>query len=61
MTRKKDEGAWLRQRCYECGHTLRFPATGCPQCGAEFDGRAAPKRWPKKCQCQRCAVPGEKP
>ncbi len=54
-----DGGCWLRDRCYACGHTLRFSASGCPQCGETFDGRDDPKRWPKKCTCARCT--GEKP
>lgn len=54
MTDKKEKGAWLWQRCYACGHTLRFASNGCPQCGEEFDGRNPPKRWPKKCECERC-------
>ena len=55
MTSKKERGSWwLRNRCYLCGHWLRFDATGCPQCGEEFDGRDAPKRFPRICQCPRC-------
>lgn len=57
-TSRKEKGAWLWPRCYKCGHTLRFSSNGCPQCGEMFDGRDSPKRWPRKCQCERC-VPGK--
>lgn len=53
---RKENGAWLRGRCYTCGHRLRadMPATGCPQCGEAFDGRRDPRRFPEKCACPRC-------
>lgn len=54
MTDRKERGCWLWSRCYACGHRLRFSSTGCPQCGEEFDGRKQPKRWPEKCDCERC-------
>jgi hypothetical protein len=53
-TRQADGGAYLWERCYYCGHRLRFSATGCPQCGMIFDGRRDPKKWPDKCGCERC-------
>lgn len=49
------EDVMLWGRCYKCGHWLLFMATGCPQCGEHFDARKQPKRWPTKCQCERCA------
>lgn len=51
---KDTDGSWLWQRCYACGHRLRFASTGCPQCGENFDGRTMPKRWPEHCDCERC-------
>lgn len=39
---KDDDGSYLWERCYECGHRLRFPSDGCPQCGIHFDGRPDP-------------------
>jgi len=54
MRRKDDDASYLWDRCYRCGHWLRFASTGCPQCGVTFDGRADPKRWPNKCDCERC-------
>jgi hypothetical protein len=45
---------WLRDRCYACGHTLAYAATGCPQCLEHFDGRDDPEQWPATCECKRC-------
>lgn len=53
---RKEKGAWLRARCYVCGHILRFDANGCPQCGEMFDGRKDPKRWSTACECERCST-----
>ena len=51
----EDDHSYLWERCYKCGHRLRFASSGCPQCGASFDGRPnAPKTWPEKCDCPRC-------
>ncbi len=50
----REKGAWLRGRCYHCGHRLRFDANACPQCGTFFDGRKEPKRYPQRCACERC-------
>jgi hypothetical protein len=54
MRSSEERGCWLWSRCYACGHRLRFPSTGCPQCGEDFDGRKMPKKWPEKCECERC-------
>lgn len=54
MSNSINDGAYLWGRCYRCGHWLHFASTGCPQCGEQFDGRNEPKRWPKKCRCERC-------
>jgi predicted RNA-binding Zn-ribbon protein involved in translation (DUF1610 family) len=51
---KKDDGSYLWERCYSCGHRLAYASTACPQCGIEFDGRKDPKKWPEKCDCPRC-------
>ncbi len=53
-SKARSGGHWLRHRCYACGHTLAFAATGCPQCSEHFDDRPDPKRWPARCQCKRC-------
>jgi hypothetical protein len=53
-TSKREKGAWLWSRCYACGHRLRFASNGCPQCGEMFDGRKQPKKFPEKCDCERC-------
>lgn len=50
-----EHGCWLRSRCYTCGHRLAFDSTACPQCREEFDGRKAPKKFPERCECDRCA------
>jgi len=50
----KDDGSYLWDRCYGCGHILRFSSDGCPQCGIHFDGRDEPEKWPKRCDCDRC-------
>ena len=55
MTDRKEKGSWLWPRCYACGHRLRFDSNACPQCSEEFDGRNEPRKWPEKCDCQRCA------
>lgn len=55
----KDDGSYLWERCYACGHRLAFSSTACPQCGIDFDGRKDPKRWPEKCDCDRCKVARE--
>ena len=55
MAKKSERGSWLRSQCYACGHRLRFDSTGCPQCGEEFHGRAV-KRYPEKCECDRCTM-----
>lgn len=55
MTAEQERGSWLWERCYVCGHRLRFASTACPQCGHEFDGRDAPDRFPELCECERCA------
>ncbi len=49
-----DDGSYLWERCYGCGHRLRFDSDGCPQCGIHFDGRDDPKVWPEHCDCPRC-------
>jgi hypothetical protein len=54
MSNRKERGCWLWERCYQCGHRLRFASTACPQCGEEFDGRNAPKVFPERCDCERC-------
>jgi hypothetical protein len=50
----EDDGSYLWERCYACGHRLRFSSDGCPQCGIHFDGRADPEPWPELCDCERC-------
>lgn len=50
------DGAFLRERCYACGHILAFAATACPQCNEAFDDRRNPKRWPTVCDCSRCVA-----
>lgn len=55
IERQENAGCWLRHRCYACGHQLRFASTACPQCGEDFDGREAPRTWPKTCDCARCS------
>jgi len=47
MTSKSERGVWLRERCYRCGHWLRFPSTACPQCGENFHGRMM-KQYPER-------------
>jgi len=49
-----DDASYLWERCYACGHRLRFASTGCPQCGVTFDGREDPEIWPEQCGCPRC-------
>jgi len=51
---QSDDGAYLWQRCYACGHRLALPSSACPQCGEEFDGRNDPDAWPEGCECDRC-------
>ena len=51
-----DDGSYLWERCYSCGHRLRFDSDGCPQCGIHFDGRADPEPWPDNCDCPRCTT-----
>lgn len=55
-----DGGFSLWARCYDCGHRLRFEASGCPQCGEHFDGRAEPDVFPDSCDCERCERAREK-
>lgn len=52
---QKDDGCYLWERCYKCGHRLRFSSSACPQCGITFDGRDDPKKWPERCECERCS------
>lgn len=54
MTDKNEKGSWLWERCYSCGHRLRFASNGCPQCGEMFDGRDEPETWLENCSCPRC-------
>lgn len=58
MADRKERGCWLWERCYACGHRLRFASTGCPQCGEDFDGRRQPGKgkWPETCDCERCQL-----
>lgn len=51
-----DDGSYLWERCYDCGHRLRFASDGCPQCGIHFDGRKTPKKFPEHCECERCTA-----
>jgi uncharacterized OB-fold protein len=53
-TNRKERGCWLWSRCYKCGHRLALSSNACPQCSESFDGRKMPKRWPEKCDCERC-------
>ena len=53
-TRHDDDGSYLWQRCYACGHRLRFLSDGCPQCGIHFTDGDDPPNWPELCDCQRC-------
>ncbi len=55
-----DDGCYLWDRCYACGHRLRFSSSGCPQCGTTFDGREDPKTWPEDCNCARCIAARKK-
>jgi predicted RNA-binding Zn-ribbon protein involved in translation (DUF1610 family) len=50
----KNDGSYLWERCYSCGHRLAYASDACPQCGIDFDGRNDPKKWPEKCDCPRC-------
>lgn len=50
----EDEGSFLWQRCYACGHRLRFASDGCPQCGIHFADGDDPPNWPELCECDRC-------
>lgn len=45
---------YLWERCYYCGHRLRFPSTHCPQCTKEFKRGFRIWFWPDKCECERC-------
>jgi hypothetical protein len=54
MSNSINDGAYLWERCYSCGHRLALSSTACPQCGEYFDGRDDPKRWPEQCDCERC-------
>lgn len=49
-----DDGSYLWQRCYACGHRLRFASDGCPQCGIHFVDGDDPPNWPEVCECDRC-------
>lgn len=55
----EDDGSYMWERCYSCGHRLRFSADGCPKCGIHFDGRADPEPWPDVCECPRCCTARE--
>lgn len=49
----KDDGLYLADRCWSCGHRLRFMASHCPQCNVAMKAKD-PKKFPEKCQCDRC-------
>lgn len=49
-----DGGSYLWERCYACGHRLRFASDGCPQCGIHFVDGDDPPNWPEDCDCPRC-------
>lgn len=51
---KEDDGSYLWERCYACGHRLAFASDSCPQCGIHFKDGDDPPNWPEKCQCERC-------
>lgn len=51
---KDDDGSYLWERCYECGHRLAFSSDSCPQCNTTFDEREDPNKYPEKCNCPRC-------
>jgi hypothetical protein len=50
----EDDGSYLWQRCYACGHRLAFASDSCPQCGIHFVAGDDPPNWPETCQCDRC-------
>ena len=52
--RDTKERGW--SRCYACGHRLALASTGCPQCGEDFDGRKMPRKFPERCECERCTA-----
>jgi hypothetical protein len=54
MTDRTEEGSWVWDRCYACGHRLALASNGCPHCGQMFDGRTPPRRYPEQCGCERC-------
>lgn len=56
VPKAEETGSWLWSRCYDCGHRLALPSDSCPQCGTHFEGRRMPKRFPEKCQCERCVA-----
>jgi len=50
-----EDASYFWDRCYSCGHRLRFEATGCPQCGIHFkDSSHEPEVFPELCTCNRC-------
>jgi len=49
-----DEGMFLWEHCYTCGHQLAYAASACPQCCEQFDGRPTPFKFPSLCTCARC-------
>jgi len=55
MRAKYDDRSYLWERCYDCGHWLAYASDSCPQCSVTFDGRKTPKRWPERCECERCS------
>jgi hypothetical protein len=50
----EDSGLWLYDRCDQCGHRLRFEASGCPQCSAQFGAPWKRAQIPDVCECERC-------
>ena len=51
---EEDDGSYLWERCYACGHRLAFASDSCPQCGEHFKDGDDPPNWPDECDCQRC-------
>lgn len=49
-----DDGSYLWQRCYGCGHRLAYASDSCPQCGIHFIDGDDPPNWPETCACDRC-------
>lgn len=54
LAAKEDDGSYLWERCYACGHRLALASDSCPQCGIHFEDGDDPPNWPETCECDRC-------